>query len=252
MTRCDHAPRIATTPRRPARPPRAGWRPPRAEASAAPSFTASARRLGIASAFGVVCLSVAYAGVLAAGMLSLPSPSQPIGDPLFAVLEILIMLVMPCMVSLMVAVHAWAPAEAKVFGLLAVACVSLLAAVTCSTHFVLLIVGRQAAFVAQSWAPALLSFTWPSVAYALDVLAWDGFFAVAAMCAAMTFGGTRLTRGIRALLIASGVLSLAGLSGVLAGDMRLRNIGIVGYAGVFPVAALLLALLFRRTPPHAG
>jgi hypothetical protein len=31
--------------------------------------------------------------------------------------------------------------------------------------------------------------------------------------------------------------------------MQLRNIGIVGYAGVFPVAALLLAILFQRTPP---
>ena len=36
--------------------------------------------------------------------------------------------------------------------------------------------------------------------------------------------------------------------------MQLRNIGIVGYAGVFPVAALLLAILFRRGPvrPNNG
>ena len=52
------------------------------------------------------------------------------------------------------------------------------------------------------------------------------------------------------MLIASGVLALAGLSGVVLGDMRLRAIGIVGYVGVFPVAALLLAILFRRTVPH--
>jgi hypothetical protein len=29
--------------------------------------------------------------------------------------------------------------------------------------------------------------------------------------------------------------------------MGLRNIGILGYSGVFPVAALLLAVLFHRT-----
>jgi hypothetical protein len=242
---------MTTSLRRPARPSRT-VRHAAAHASAAPSFTASARRLGIASALGVVCLSAAYAGVLVAGLLSLPSPSQPIGDPLFAVLEILILLVMPCMVSLMVAVHAWAPAEMKVFGVLAVIFVSLAAVVTCGVHLVLLTVGRQAAFTGQPWASALLSFTWPSVAYALDVLAWDGFFAVAAIAAAMAVGGTRRTAWIRALLLASGVLSLAGLSGVIAGDMRLRNVGIVGYAGVFPVAALLLALLFRRTPPRVA
>jgi hypothetical protein len=33
---------------------------------------------------------------------------------------------------------------------------------------------------------------------------------------------------------------------VILDDAQFRNIGIVGYAGVFPVAALLLALLFYR------
>jgi hypothetical protein len=46
------------------------------------------------------------------------------------------------------------------------------------------------------------------------------------------------------------VLALAGLSGVVVGDMQVRNIGIVGYAGVFPVAALLLAVLFSRARPR--
>jgi hypothetical protein len=53
-------------------------------------------------------------------------------------------------------------------------------------------------------------------------------------------------------MIASGVLALAGLSGVLAGDMQLRNIGIVGYVGVFLVVAGLLAVLFYRAPPLEG
>jgi hypothetical protein len=78
------------------------------------------------------------------------------------------------------------------------------------------------------WMPLFLSFKWPSVSYALDILAMS----------------------IRVLLVASGALALAGLSGVIVGDMQLRNIGIVGYAGVFPVVALLLAILFRRTTPR--
>jgi hypothetical protein len=63
------------------------------------------------------------------------------------------------------------------------------------------------------------------------------------------FRASRLTASIRGLLVASGALALAGLSGVILGDMRLRNIGIVGYSGVFPVVALLLLILFRRTHP---
>jgi hypothetical protein len=90
------------------------------------------------------------------------------------------------------------------------------------------------------------------VAYALDILAWDVFFALSMFFAAPVFGGSRLAASIRVLMIASGVLALAGLSGVLAGDMQLRNIGILGYVGVFLVVAGLLAVLFYRTRPVAA
>jgi hypothetical protein len=96
--------------------------------------------------------------------------------------------------------------------------------------------------------PLFLSFKWPSIAYALDILAWDVFFALSVLSAAPVFSGNHLATSIRALLLASGALALAGLSGVIFGDMQLRNIGVVGYAGVFPVAALLLAILFHRAP----
>jgi peptidoglycan/LPS O-acetylase OafA/YrhL len=68
--------------------------------------------------------------------------------------------------------------------------------------------------------------------------------------AALVFQGSRLATWIRVLMIASGVLSLAGLSGVVAGDMQLRDIGVVGYVGVWPVVAALLAVLFYRTTPQ--
>jgi hypothetical protein len=95
--------------------------------------------------------------------------------------------------------------------------------------------------------PLLLSFKWPSIAYALDILAWNGFFALAVLCAALVFRGTRLAAWIRGLLLLSGILALAGFSGVAFGDMQLRYIGIVGYVVVFPVAAMLMVVLFRRT-----
>jgi hypothetical protein len=97
--------------------------------------------------------------------------------------------------------------------------------------------------------PLVFSFEWPSVAYALDILAWDVFFALSMLFAAPVFSGSRLSAWIRALMVASGSLALVGRSGVVAGDMRLRNIGIVGYVGVFLIVAVLLAVLFCRTVP---
>jgi hypothetical protein len=212
-------------------------------------FTATARSLGIFSATATVILVVAYAVTLAVGLAALESPQQPIGDPMFTILEVLIIIMMPAMVVLMVAVHAWAPLHAKTLSLTSVVFMGMLAGLTSIVHFCILALSRQPELVGQSWLPLVLSFTWPSVAYALDILAWDVFFPLSMIFAALVFKGSRLAAWIRVLMIASGVLSLAGLSGVVVGDMQLRNIGIVGYVGVFLVVAALLAILFYRATP---
>jgi hypothetical protein len=215
-------------------------------------FTATARRLGIFSATATFILIFAYAVTLVVGLMSLESPQEPIGNPMFTILEVLIIIMMPAMVALMVAVHAWAPMQVKTLSLTSVVFMGLLAGLTCSVHFVILTLSRQPKFTEQSWLPLVLSFNWPSVVYALDILAWDIFFALSMLFAAPVFRGSRLAAWIRALMIASGVLALAGLSGVMVGHMQLRNIGIVGYVGVFLVVAALLAVLFFRAPPLEG
>ncbi len=214
-------------------------------------FTSVARRLGLIAAVTTAVLIVAYAVTLAFGFASLASPDQQIGDPMFTILEVLILALMPAMVALMVAVHAWAPARLKALSMTSLVFTALLAVITCGLHFVVLTLSRQEVFTDQSWLPLVLSFKWPSVVYALDILAWDVFFALAVLFAAPLFGGSRLARWVRAVLTTSGVLALAGLAGVVTGDMQLRNIGIVGYVGVFLVAAVLLGVLFRRARPVA-
>ena len=215
-------------------------------------FTATARGLGIFSAGATTILIVAYAVTLVVGLMSLESPQDPIGDPMFTILEILIITMMPAMVALMVAVHAWAPMHAKTLSLASLVFMGLLAGLTCGVHFSILTLSRQPEFAGQPWLPLVLSFNWPSVAYALDILGWDVFFALSMLFAAPVFRGTRLAAWIRVLMIASGLLALAGLSGVMVGDMQLRNIGIVGYVGVFLVVAALLVVLFYRAPPLEG
>jgi hypothetical protein len=212
-------------------------------------FTATARRLGIFSAAATVILLVAYAVTLATGLASLESPQQPIGDPMFTILEVLIITMMPAMVALMVVVHAWAPMHAKTLSLTSLVFMGMLAGLTCSVHFVTLTLSRQPEFAGQPWLPMVLSFNWPSVVYALDILGWDVFFPLSMLFAAPVFWGTRLAAWIRVLMTASGVLALAGLSGVVVGDMQLRNIGIVGYVGVFLVVTALLGVLFYRATP---
>jgi hypothetical protein len=137
-------------------------------------FPAPARRLGVVSAIAVVVLEVLYAITLSAGLLTLPSPEDPIGDPLFSILEILILLLMPAMVVLMVAVTAWARPEVKVYGVAALAFMTIVAGITSGIHFVLLTVSRSDLGALPSLS-AQFAFRWASVVYALDILAWDVF-----------------------------------------------------------------------------
>lgn len=212
-------------------------------------FTAIARRLGLLSAAATVVLVAAYAVTLTIGLLSLDAPDQPIRNPTFTILEILIIIMMPALVGLMIAVHAWAPTRLKALGFAAVVFMGLLAGLTISLHFVILTVSREPEFEGQPWLPLVLEFKWPSIAYALDILAWDVFFALSMLFAAPVFRGSRLARWIQWLMLAAGILALAGLSGVAFGDMQLRNIGIVGYVPVFLVVAALLGVLLYRTAP---
>jgi hypothetical protein len=49
-------------------------------------------------------------------------------------------------------------------------------------------------------------------------------------------------------MLLAGTLCLVGLAGVVLGNMQVRNIGILGYGGVFPVISLLVARVLTRTP----
>ena len=60
---------------------------------------------------------------------------------MFSILEILIIVMMPALVALMVAVHAWASIAVKSLTLISVIFMGLLASVTCSLHFVYLAFG---------------------------------------------------------------------------------------------------------------
>ena len=209
-------------------------------------YNETARRLGVISAIVVIILLIVYSITLIIGFMSLKSQSDQIGDPMFSILEILIITMMPAIVVLFVSLYAWTPENVKIFSLISLIFMSLLAGVTMSLHFVILSVSRHYMFSKLEWIPLFTSFTWPSVAYALDILAWDVLYSLSMLFGALSFSGSRLKLWIRISMVTSGVLALAGLSGVVVGDMMLRNIGIVGYVPVFLVVLVLFTLLFCR------
>jgi cytochrome c oxidase subunit IV len=152
----------------------------------------------------------------------------------------------------MLAIHAYAEPGSKVFASIAVVFMALMAGITSCLHFVILTTGSAIEETSPELAPLLISFEWPSVVYALDILAWDWFFALSMLSAALVFNAGGLEKLLKLLMLISGMLSLAGLIGVPLADMQYRNIGIIGYGVLAPVAFLIMGIVFGRAQPPAA
>jgi hypothetical protein len=202
--------------------------------------------VGILSVTVLLVLNTAYLVVLVIGLATLPSPHHPIQSPWFTIMELLIVAMGPALVTLPVAVHAQVSAARRPAALAAIAFMALAVGITCSVHFLILTLGRTVAVTHPNWARMLFAFEWPSVAYALDILAWDVFFPFATLCMAVALPQTPTTRIARWILWGSTALSFIGLAGAPMANMSVRNIGIIGYALVFPIGIAFLLRFFKQ------
>jgi hypothetical protein len=194
--------------------------------------------VGASAAVAVATASAAYGVLLLIGLSARGSSNAPIGDPWLGGMEALILFIAPALAALVWSIGRAAGPARAVASRAALAFMTAAAVMTCAVHAVLLLGPRAAAVAA---------FRWPSPFYVLDIVAWDGFFAISVLIAAPLVSGVGLARWVRRALVLSGVVALAGWAGVPTGDMRLRDIGIFGYAVIFPLAAIGLAVLFAKT-----
>jgi hypothetical protein len=196
------------------------------------------RRLGFWSALFLFGVGVAYIVTLAVG-LATAGLTKPIVDPVLATMEGLTLLSAPLAVVTMSAVYSRASTDYRICSLVALIFMAMMAAATMSVHFVELTALRQMGSAGLAW---------PSVPYALELLAWDVFLGLSLLFAAPVFRGSRLEESVRVGMLVAGSLCIAGTSGPALGDMRFQFIAVAGYVVVLPVVFLLLALLFRRLP----
>jgi hypothetical protein len=207
------------------------------------------RLAGRWSARFIVATSIAYAAIMVAGFLSLGNLTDPLPDPYLAVAEVLILLMAPAMVVLIAAVHACAPAPLRMFGLIAFGWMLVAAGLTMTVHVVELVVARRVEPAAVSGFARLFGFEWPSMLYAVDVVAWDLLLGLSLLFAAAVFTGHGY-RAVRWGLLLSAALCLVGLVGPATDVIARRGIGILGYVVVFPVTCVGLSRVFA--PPTKG
>ena len=196
----------------------------------------------------LVYLATGTAWLLFGGDAARRDPGTPV-DPFRAILEILMILAALAMLTMMAAVHASAPAGAKTYSMAALAFMVLAVGTTCGIHFVELTVVRRIGPPSPPELSVIFFGQWPSVFFALDLLAWDLFLGLSLLFAAPAFKGDGLRAAVRVALILSGALCVVGILGPALGDLRFQLPGIIGYATAFPVVCLLLAMQFSRGEP---
>ena len=202
--------------------------------------------LGFRTSIILIVLELAYIVALSMGLAFLPTPESPIQDPWFTAMELLILSIAPALVVLMTALYTTADPQKKPFALVSVFFMLAVCIITTCLHFSILVLSRHEAFQGAPWGEVIFPFKWPSVASALDIVAWDVFWPLSMFFAALAMGTARLEKGIKALMLLSAFLSAVGLLGVVTGNMSHRNIGIVGYVPVFMAILILLSFYFRK------
>jgi hypothetical protein len=159
-------------------------------------------------------------------------------------MEVLILVMAPVLVLLAVVIHACAPEGTKTYSMTALGWMLLVAGFTMTVHVVQLTVARRIGPDAIQGFQYLFNWHWPSVLYGVDIAAWDTFFALALLFAAPVFHAAGQVAVRNGLLIA-GAMSLVGIIGPAVNHIALRQVGIIGYAIVWPIVCIPLSKAFR-------
>jgi hypothetical protein len=217
----------------------------------APATEADGRRtvlrVGAWAARTNFALAVVYAVMMVASGSATGAPQ----DPYWAIAEVLVIVMAVVLVALMLALHEYAASDRKTLGRAALGAMLATATLTVTVHFLELSLARDEQLAAGSDLSWVFDFTWPSLLYGVELVAWNFFFGAALVCAAGAFPGSGSARTIRIGLRAAGLLTLAGLIGPAIGSPDWRVIGILGYGLMFPLLCLLISKVLIRAADAA-
>ena len=203
------------------------------------------------AARALCAFGVAYAVTMVIGFGAMGTLSKPLEDPYLAIMEVLILVMAPILVLLAVVIHSCAPEGAKTYSMTALGWMLLLAGFTMTVHLVQLTVVRRVDPNAIHGFQYLFNWHWPSVLYGVDIVAWDIFFGLALLFAAPVFHAAGQVAVRNGLLIA-GALSMVGVIGPAINHIALREIGIFGYAIVWPIVCVPLSKAFHQRERTSG
>ena len=209
----------------------------------APARLARACLLGEIAGASIGVVGAAYLAVLGAWLLLSGTPSEPIGDPYLLCMEGLTILSALSLAGLVLAVFRLSYPRHPSTACAALLTGSAAALTTVAVHFV------QLTAVRALWRAGEIAdyrLVWPSALFAVEYLAWDVLVGATLLLVSAALVGAALGRWGHGALRLGGVLCLLGALGPVTGHMALQIVGLVGYGVILPIAAVALAVFFRR------
>jgi hypothetical protein len=110
-------------------------------------------------------------------------------------------------------------------------------------------VARRIDLAATPELARLFGWEWPSLLYAIELVAWHLFLGLSLLFAASAFRGRGAQAAARIGLRVNGSLCIIGLVGPALGNLNWRMIGVFGYGVVFPIVCVVIGLVFKRLEP---
>jgi hypothetical protein len=153
----------------------------------------------------------------------------------------------PLFVVMIVCIHQTAPENKKILGQLGIAFAAVCAAILSIHYYIQLTIVQQGMLSNETTNLWQLAAPNPhSLFWTLSALGY-GFMGIALLCTAFIFA-EKSEHKIKWLFIANGVVGIAFLVGNAVGFFMGNIIASFTWGMLFPIAALLLANKFRKTP----
>lgn len=192
-------------------------------------------------AYSIVILGIIYIVLIAIGIMTQSKENGYIKDDIRILMEILTMFSAVLLLLFTISINQLVEDERKVFSLFSVLMMLGLVILTFSCHFINITVGKELNDSNKSFS-YLVSLTWPSVIFAIDILAWDVFFGFSFIALGISIIKSKIWGILPIIMIVSGILSLVGLIAIPLKNMNIRYIGVFGYT-VMPLIESIIYIM---------
>jgi hypothetical protein len=201
-------------------------------------MNSNAKHMSKNIAYSLITLGIIYVLLITIGIMTQSKETGYIQDDIRILMEISTMISAILLLLFAISIDQLVEESKKLFSTFSVLMMLGLVILTLFCHFISITIGESLIENNEIFG-YLVSLTWPSVIFAVDILAWDILFGLSFIALGISIINSFPKKIIPITMIVAGILSLVGLIALPLNNMNLRYIGVFGYT-VMPLITSIL------------